>query len=169
MCLTSRLHLANYLFKGQTLPTFSFTHLKAISFETWFNCATACSFIILAGWKLLCNDVKPTMELCSGSKVTLVAFFPQDFYCFYILVLSVNITFTFVSSVQTHRPRGYSSSWERRMMTSSTSHMTSSLSWTSCPSEKAVPLSGERQPGQSATERVKSMSETTGSKRNTSC
>ena len=50
--------------------------------------------------------------------------------------------------VQTHHPSVSSSSWVRRTMTSSTSPMTSSLSWTSSPSEMALPLNGRRLPGQ---------------------
>lgn len=61
---------------------------------------------------------------------------PRDIHCY--------------RSVQTRHPSESSSSWAQKTTTSSTSRMTSSLSWTSSPSEMAAPPNGRRLPGQEA-------------------
>lgn len=69
------------------------------------------------------------------------------FTCFHILLHFVPNFWLLPLCLQTHHPSVSSLFWVQRMMTSSMCRMTSSPSWTSFPSEMAVPLNGGRLPG----------------------
>lgn len=138
---------STYHFLSQNFFSFSISMFTSLESSPSLPLLMYCCI----SWQITftCKSDEKTFKVLLEIKNSTVYLFNNmqffEIYCCHCKHCNFALCFPFV---QTHHPSGSSSSWVQRTMTSSTSPMTSSLSWTSSPSEMALPLNGRRLPGQ---------------------